>query len=723
MTRRPWLALTALWTLLCVVTVLWVSIDRRPPEWDHANHLERTLACYHTLAEGGADRFRAALVGQSAFYPTLVTCAAGLLYFLFPSVPLTAQAVMLAFLGVALVAIFALGRALWDAETGLLAAFFFATAPFVVFSLTNFQLDLPLAAMVALALYVLHRSDGFSRVAWSVALGLVIGLGLLTKPPFPVYVLPSLLWSLWSAGRGPDRRRRLALLALALVIGMILALPWYGPRLLGLPFQFLDRSFRQAAEAGQAEALTSTSLLFYPRIFPAQFGLLAGVLCAWGLWALRRQRAARAYLWLAALVPFLLFTLIQNKNLRYTLPILPAAALVAAAGARSVRPAWKPWLIGACIAMGALQVSMTTFALPRPPRVAASLTPLVISFPPSPAEWQHDRILDDLASASGGRPATVAVVPNHNFLSVSNLRYEALRRGLPVRMTRAWSGPPFGIDFMVVKTGSQGPAFTAGKLDRIMGAFASDPYLADTFPVIQEYPLPDGSRAMLRVRRIRPLRGVAPADVAGRLEAFQERLPAEFVRDAAGVHVSVDYRPEAILRGEVDAVRIEAAAATVGELARRDRAPLHVRDVRVRAERVLVNPWRLMESGALEVLDIGAVRIEGLAITQPDLDEFLHGQPPAAGLRVELLDGWARVTHSRLALSGRVALLPGAAGAPFAVQVEQLRLGSIAIPGFFVDWATHQFDPALRLRNLPVDVSLAPIRIRPGRVEVGSGAR
>ncbi len=91
MTRCPWLALTALWTLLCVVTVLWVSIDRRPPEWDHANHLERTLACYHTLAEGGADRFRAALVGQSAFYPTLVTCAAGLLYFLFPSVPLTAQ--------------------------------------------------------------------------------------------------------------------------------------------------------------------------------------------------------------------------------------------------------------------------------------------------------------------------------------------------------------------------------------------------------------------------------------------------------------------------------------------------------------------------------------------------------------------------------------------------------------------------------------------------------
>ena len=67
--------------------------------------------------------------------------------------------------------------------------------------------------------------------------------------------------------------------------------------------------------------------------------------------------------------------------------------------------------------------------------------------------------------------------------------------------------------------------------------------------------------------------------------------------------------------------------------------------------------------------------------------------------------------------------VPQARRLEHGIEVEQLRLGSIAIPGFLVDWATHQFDPALRLRNLPVEVSLAPIRIRPGRVEVGFGAR
>jgi asparagine N-glycosylation enzyme membrane subunit Stt3 len=92
-----------------------------------------------------------------------VTCLAGLLYFVAPIVPLTAQTVMLAFLALGVAAVFGVGRRLFDAPHGLLGAFFFATAPFVVFSLTNFQLDMPLAGMVALALYALVRAEAVAR--------------------------------------------------------------------------------------------------------------------------------------------------------------------------------------------------------------------------------------------------------------------------------------------------------------------------------------------------------------------------------------------------------------------------------------------------------------------------------------------------------------------------------------------------------------------------------
>jgi hypothetical protein len=156
------LPLTGLVAALVIVTTVWVSIDRRPPESDHANHLERALRCHRILADGAPHPIEA-ILAESSFYPPLVPCLTGLLYFVAPVVPLTAQAVMLAFLAQGVLAVFALGRRLHGVETGLLAAFFFATAPFVVFSLTNFQLDLPLAAMVAVALYALARTEHFAR--------------------------------------------------------------------------------------------------------------------------------------------------------------------------------------------------------------------------------------------------------------------------------------------------------------------------------------------------------------------------------------------------------------------------------------------------------------------------------------------------------------------------------------------------------------------------------
>src|SRR5712691_9781059 len=263
MTSRGPIRVALLWLVLSVAAAVWVAIDRRPPEWDHANHLERAVDCYRSLrivTDSGARE----ILEASSFYPPLVTCAAGLLYFTFPMTPLTAQAVMMGFLALALAAVYGLGRRLADEETGWWAAFLFGTAPFVLFSLTNFQLDLPLAAMVAVTLYLLLRADDFSHAGWCAALGVALGLGMLTKPTFGIYILPPLLLSVWR-GLGSGRRGpRMMGLGLAMAVGDLLALPWYGPRLAGLPTQIVNRGFRQAAEQQNPEPLTTAALLGYP---------------------------------------------------------------------------------------------------------------------------------------------------------------------------------------------------------------------------------------------------------------------------------------------------------------------------------------------------------------------------------------------------------------------------------------------------------------------------
>ena len=719
--RHPRLLLALLFTVLCAVSTIWVLIDRRPPEWDHANHLERAVDCYRSLRIV-SDSGTREIIEASSFYPPLVTCAAGALYFVFPIAPLTAQALMMGFLGLAMACVYGLGRHLAGAETGLWAAFFLGTAPFVVFSLTNFQLDLPLAALVALALFALVRAEAFTEPRWSVALGVALGLGMLTKPPFAIYVLPPLLWSLWHAMRSPERARRLGWAAAALIISAVLALPWYGPRLFGLPLQILSRSFKQAAEQQNPEPLTVAGLLYYPRTLPTQLGLLAGLLLLWGLWAVRHNRAARPLLWLAALTPFAVFSLIQNKNLRYTLPILPAAALVAAIGLGSLPRTARRWTGVAAVLLGGLQISMALFHVPAPPTLPGMILPMALGRAPSRADWQHDRVLADLGRESGGRPVTVAVVPNDNFFSVSNFRYEVVRRGLPYRMTRAWSDGPLGVDFVILKSGDQGPAYSASRPERLTRAFAGgDPYWVSAFPVVARYSLPDGSVGVLRARRIPPLVGVTAAAVAARLERDPAALLSAYARDAQNLRVALDYRAEDILRGRIARATITATAATVGELERRGRAPLRVRDVRLEVDGLVFNPQRLMEEGRLEMLDAAALRVRSMVVTEEDLRELLQGQPVGRGMTISLGDGAARVRTSRLgpALDAVARFGRGDGDRPLTLSLEGVRLGGLPVPGPLVDWVVRHLDPTLSMRHLPIPIELGPIRIAEGRIVIG----
>jgi hypothetical protein len=722
MAGRCAVALAALLVGLAAVMVVWLARDRRPPEWDHANHLERAVACHRSLSALGGGGLHE-IIAESSFYPPIVTCAAGLLYFAFPVVPLTAQAVMWAFLVVGSLAVFGLGRRLLDPEAGLLAAFVFATAPFVVFSLLHFQLDLPLAAMVAVALYTLARTEELAHGRWSLGLGLVLGLGLLTKPPFAAYLSAPLLWTAWRATRGPDRGTRLMRLLAALGIAALVALPWYGPRLVGLPMQFINRSFKQAAEAGQAPAFSSSGLLFYPRLIVPQFGLLPTALLIWGTVALGRHRRARGLLW-AALLPFVIFFLIQNKNLRYTLPLLPSAALVAAAGVAALRPPGRRAIVWACLLLGVLQVGAAAFAIPPSTLLAPVVPSIAISRPPDGRDWHHAEVLDAIVHAAGPGEARVAVVPNDNFFSVSNFRYEAVRDRLPLRLGRAWDQGPLGVDFAIVKTGDQGPDATSAKPDRIMTALGGgDPWLAAAYPVIARFPLPDGSEGMVRMRRLEPVRAVPPAELAERLRRGVGDLLADVVHEARGLRVTLDYRDEALAAGRVDSVTVEADSALVGEFARR-KPPLRIGPVRLRARDVLVNPGRLAATGAVELLDVGALAVERLGVAEADLAEFIARQRGLGGLRATMEEGWI---HARWALPGpslsaRLALTAGPPPQPFTLRAADVRYGGVRLPPLLVDWIVRNFDPTPRLKRLPMPVSLATIRIVPGRLEIGDGA-
>ena len=89
-------------------------------------------------------------------------------------------------------------------------------------------------------------------------------------------------------------------------------------------------------------------------------------------------------------------------------------------------------------------------------------------------------------------------------------------------------------------------------------------------------------------------------------------------------------------------------------------------------------------------------------------------------MSIHLADAAGEITHTRFGARARIGIVSGDREAPCAIAGDgSLRLGGISIAGFLVEWAMRGFDPTLRLRNLPVSVTLAPIWLRPGRIEIG----
>jgi hypothetical protein len=699
--HRPWVLLAGVFAALVAAAAVWVALDRRPPEWDHANHLERAVLCARDLRAGDVQT----ILERSAFYPPLALCLTGVASFVLP-VEAAAVAVMLAFLALGMAAVYRLGRALGDVTTGTAAALLFATAPFVVYSALRLQLDLPLAAMITLALAVLLATEDFTRRGTALAFGAICGLGLLTKPTFALYVAAPALLLL---ARG--RRRGLAGAGLALLVAATLSVAWFGPRLFGLGAQLEARSFAQAAEAGHPDPFTLAGLSFYPRWLGYEAGLGAVALAAVGLIValVRRQW----FLLVAVGGPFLALELVRNKNLRYALPLLGGVAVMAALGLRALPDRVRRVVAMVLVVLGVAQVSAVVSGVPPNVWIPGLATWWVPASPPQRADWRHAEILAALERDRRGAPATVSVVPNFAVFSVSNFRYYAVRDSLDLRFVRAWDDPPLGIDYMVLKTGNQGPSWTAGKSQRVADRLAKDPHLARVFPVIADVALPDGSTAVVRARRVPAVSGASPTEVAAAVEAGLRRRLGEVARDVERLEIRLAH-DDGIRSGRLQRIEIHAAAATLGEFARPGTPHLRVRDLSLALDDVLVNPWSAVAAGRFDPLDAGRLRLQTATVALSDLQAYVSGLKRFRRSTVAAAGDALAVTIRQAGpeITARVRMLP-AADRPFALEAERVRVGGVPVPDVLVNWVIRNFDPTPRLASrMPFPAQIGRVTVR-----------
>ncbi|MCP9801573.1 glycosyltransferase family 39 protein [Synechococcus sp. RedBA-s] len=420
--------MASLWLAGSLADRLWLQLDQRLPAWDQADYLNSAVDHGRALGllPGGGWPGWQGLLDLSPKVPPLASLVNGSVIALAGDSPDQASAALALWQGLLLVVVACWGRQLVSPGFGLLAAALTSTTPALVSLRLDFTLDLPLTATSVLALWLLGRwaAPGPRGGRWGQAASAALALAaaVLVKQSAVLVLLPPALW-LALRGLGRAHRRWQALAALVLVLALVL--PWLQHNWITTIGGSNRAVLESAAQEGDPSPFSLASLLWYPKLWPQQLGLvnslpaLAGALLALGA-AWRRRRdlpqppaadqpeltpSGWGWSWLIAcsLSGWLFTTLSPNKDPRYITPVLPLLVLLLSWGWWQLgealrRKAWGP------VRWGALAVGLAASAGSA---VAAQASEI---------RWQPrsplPAVMDAMRQQVGDQPSTLVVLPN-----------------------------------------------------------------------------------------------------------------------------------------------------------------------------------------------------------------------------------------------------------------------------------------------------------------------
>jgi 4-amino-4-deoxy-L-arabinose transferase-like glycosyltransferase len=426
--------------------VWWRTMEKRPPHWDMAHHLYNSLVYLDGFRVSNLYRFFTA----DEYYPPFVYWVTDGFYAVLGNeaiwVAILSNAV---WIGLLVFSTYGVGKRLWNTRVGLLSAVFVVTAPMIVDAGKDYMLDLPLTSIAALALYLLVRSDGFATRRHSLLLGATCGCGLLVKWTFPLVVALPVLHATAKAlheARVARRFDRLLNLAGAGIVTFVIAGAWYVHNFRLVLGGLVTYNGPEGARLGQPPVASVESALWYLwTLVNRDLYLIPFLLLVAGIaYCFRERELARRNVWpiLMAVGTYAAFSILRHKDARYTLPMLPALAVIATSWLEYVSARTRALIAGAFVAYGAaafLVISFGTSLLPKQTTIglpSGSFSPGSIyvfaqygyvNGPPTADDWHQA----DAFRAIGAFPAPQRRViyegPDTMWFNRLGNRYYALR--------------------------------------------------------------------------------------------------------------------------------------------------------------------------------------------------------------------------------------------------------------------------------------------------------
>ncbi len=459
---KCFLILSMLFITSTISDILWLSKETVPPGWDESLHLTKSLQYYDVIMSNQWNL----LIKIDDYYPPFYHLSTFIPYILFGTSTDSAIFVNIIYFGILLFSVYGIGKHFGGEQSGLIGSLLIVLYPGIVGIRRFFVIDNGVVALVALSIYLLLLSDKFKNVKFTLYFGLVSGLAVLSKWTAVFFIIPPFLVVCYDSFVKNKKMPPVAFYCMA-ILGVVVCLTWYWEHFMDVYTKISWGNVYWGTMEGDPDVFSIESFLYYGKsLINAQISFFFFLLFLIGAIKYRNQVLLLSWI----IVPYVVMTLMKNKNERYTLPSIAAVAIITALWIASIKTKQtKTVIIATVLIVGAGQLLILGL-IPEPTPLMVggiAITPGQIygTRPPMTDNWHTEDIVSVLVDDIGrnsrikGRTVHVATVVDSPYINGLTVGYYAYMKHLNVNsisVTDFEASQPFidnyyRFDYLIIK--------------------------------------------------------------------------------------------------------------------------------------------------------------------------------------------------------------------------------------------------------------------------------
>ncbi len=425
---------------------IWIYLNNAPFPWDQAAHSTIVLRIADALRNGHF----LSIFGASNYYPIFIHTLASIPILLFGPLPKLTQITATLIFLLTLVFIYRyIFLITGNKKTSFVTTAIFSFFP-VVFNASRWlMLDIPTVGVLFLALYFLEKSENWTRRGYTTYFFISSGLLMMTKWTGMLFLVVPAIFTFILILEKKEFGKIWINLAIGIVLFLVVILPWYLVNFQSLLFQSRINIIGEAgAKPSNVLSFQSLSLYFYQLFnFQANFWVAMSFFISLPFFIFQKN-PRKWFILLMIIGNYIIFSLISNKDSRYTMAYLPFVALVITSVLEKIGTRFKLLANGLTFCLILMSVVYYLLLTIRPLSLEGTYisidwhrfgrTDVVdlndrLAKKYDESDWSVSSVLDDMESLSNGKDIGVQVAIEDEHLSPATLQlylYARQYRGL-----------------------------------------------------------------------------------------------------------------------------------------------------------------------------------------------------------------------------------------------------------------------------------------------------